>query len=358
MPPKKNSMSATAIEELITQRVADALVHYEANQNRQNGNDNGNGRHDLGSGGGRTSHTARVCTYKEFLNCQPLNFIGTEGAIGLAHLFEKMEYVFHINNCTVKCQVKYVTCTLLGGALTWWNSHVRTVGYDAAYGMPWKSLMKMMTENYCPRSEIKKLETELWDLTVKGTDVESYTQRFQELVLLCSRMILDESDKVERYVGGLLDNNQGSVMASKPKILQEAIEFARSLMDQKVHVYAIRQADNKRRMDNNSKDNHAQQPPYKRQNVSRAYTVRPREKIEYARTLPLCNKCKFHHNGPCAAKCTNYKRVGHLTRDCWSPAATNNQRILTCFKCEIHGHCFSECPKLKNQNCRNQTGKW
>ncbi|GJQ90056.1 reverse transcriptase domain-containing protein [Tanacetum coccineum] len=69
-----------------------------------------------------------------------------------------------------------------------------------------KTLMKMMTEAYYPRSEIKKLETELWNLTVKGTDVERYTQRFQELVLLCSIMVPDETDKVERYVGGLLDS--------------------------------------------------------------------------------------------------------------------------------------------------------
>ncbi|GKA73436.1 reverse transcriptase domain-containing protein, partial [Tanacetum coccineum] len=279
MPPKKNSMSAADIEELINQRVANALADYETNQNSGNGNNNRNGSHDSGGGGGRTPHTAHVCTYKEFLNCQPLNFKGTEGT--------------------------YATCTLLGGALTWWNSHVRTVGHDAAYGMPWKTLMKMMTENYCPRSEIKKLETELWNLVVKGTDVESYTQRFQELVLLCSRMVLDVFKKVKRYAGGLPDSIQGSVMASKPKMLQEAIELARSLMDQKVLTYAARQADNKRRMDNNPRDNHAQQPPYKRQNVARAYTVGPGEKREYVGTLPLCNKCKFHHNGSCAAKCIN-----------------------------------------------------
>ncbi|GKA33213.1 reverse transcriptase domain-containing protein [Tanacetum coccineum] len=89
-----------------------------------------------------------------------------------------------------------------------------TVVHDAAYGMPWKTLMKMMTKNYCPRSEIKKLETELWNLTMKGTDVESYTQRFQELVLLCSRMVPNESDKVEKYTGGLPNTIQGSVMAS------------------------------------------------------------------------------------------------------------------------------------------------
>ncbi|GJV33453.1 hypothetical protein Tco_1393853 [Tanacetum coccineum] len=205
MTPKKNNMSAAAIEELINQRVANALEDYEMNQNSGNGNDNRNRSHDLGGGGGRKPHTTHVGTYKEFLNCQPLNFKGTEGAVGLAYWFEKIDLVFYINNFTIECQVKYATCTFLGGALTWWNSHVRTVGYDAAYGMPWKTLMKMMTENYCPRNEIKKMEIEL--------------------------MVPDGSDKVEKYIGGLPDSIQGSVMASKPKMLQEAIELARSLMD-------------------------------------------------------------------------------------------------------------------------------
>ncbi|GJT26332.1 hypothetical protein Tco_0906607 [Tanacetum coccineum] len=147
MPPNKNSMSATAIEELIAQRVADALEDYEANRNSGNGNDNENGSHNSGSVGGRTLHTSHVCTYKEFLNCQPLNFKGIEGAVELAHWVEKMEFVLHISNCTFECQMKYATCTLLGGTLTWWNSHVGTVGHDATYGMPWKTLMKMMNEN-------------------------------------------------------------------------------------------------------------------------------------------------------------------------------------------------------------------
>ncbi|GJV51644.1 hypothetical protein Tco_1447385 [Tanacetum coccineum] len=111
------------------------------------------------TGGGE--RTTRNCTYKDFLNSQPLNSKGTEGAVELAHWFEKMEFVFHISNSTVEYQVKYATCTLLGSILTWWNSHVRAVGHDATYGMPWKTLMKMMTEAYYPRSEIKKLEIEL-----------------------------------------------------------------------------------------------------------------------------------------------------------------------------------------------------
>ncbi|GJU72363.1 hypothetical protein Tco_1263768 [Tanacetum coccineum] len=126
-------------------------------------------------------------------------------------------------------------------------------------------------------------------------------------------------------------------------------------MDQKVCAYAERQAENKRKLDNN---NQAQQQPPKKQNVARAYSVESSEKKEYAGTLPLCNKCKFHHNCPCTVKCANYKRVGHLTRDYRSHAATNNQRTLTCFECRNHGHYMSDSLELKNQNCGNQVGCW
>ncbi|GJT42247.1 reverse transcriptase domain-containing protein [Tanacetum coccineum] len=90
--------------------------------------------------------------------------------------------------------------------------------------------------------------------------------------------------------------------------------------------------------------------------MARAYSAGSSEKKKYAETLTLCNKCKFHHNGPCTIKCANYKRVGHLTRDCRSPATTNNHRTLTCYECENQGHYRSDCPELKNQNQENQVG--
>ncbi|GKF66660.1 reverse transcriptase domain-containing protein, partial [Tanacetum coccineum] len=90
-----------------------------------------------------------------------------------------------------------------------------------------------------------KMETKLWNLTVKNNDLAAYTQRFQELTLLCTRMVSEEEDRIERYVGGLPDNIQGNVMSAKPTRLQDAIRLANSLMDQKLKGYAIRSAENK-----------------------------------------------------------------------------------------------------------------
>ncbi|GJW46081.1 reverse transcriptase domain-containing protein [Tanacetum coccineum] len=133
---------------------------------------NGDDSHTSGTGARRPVQVARECTYPDFLKCQPLNFKGTEGVVGLTQWFEKMESVYSISNCTVACQVKFATCTLQGNALTWWNSHVKTTTPEAAHAMPWRTLKKMMTDKYCPRGEIKKLEFEMWNLKVKGTDVE------------------------------------------------------------------------------------------------------------------------------------------------------------------------------------------
>ncbi|GJR06263.1 reverse transcriptase domain-containing protein [Tanacetum coccineum] len=343
----RSGMTPKAIEELIAQRVAEALANYEATRaanaleaksQSQNGNDDENGSGGNGNGnhrdGGNNENgnpnengrgamiVARVYTYQDFVKCQPLNFKGTEGVVGLTRWFEKMETVFHISNCPEVYQVKYATCTLLDSALTWWNLHKRTVGVDAAFAMTWRDLMKLMKEVYCPRSEIQKIETELWNLTVKNNNLAAYTQRFQELTLLCTGMVPGEEDRIERYVGGLPDNIQGNVMSAEPMRFQDAIRLANSLMDQKLKGYAIRSAKNKRNFESNQRENHAHQPLFKRS----------------------CG------------------RIGHMTRDCKPvvPATVNqralvmNQRIVTCFECGRQGHFKKDCPKLKDQNHGNK----
>ncbi|GJW42296.1 putative reverse transcriptase domain-containing protein [Tanacetum coccineum] len=195
------------------------------NGNGNGGNGNGNGGNGNGGNGNRNGNhgmnfggfmpVARECTFQDFLKCKPHNFSGTEGVVGLTRWFEKMETVFNISNCPLKYQVKYATCTLQDSALTWWNSHKRTIGVEAAYAMNWVELMKLMTEVYCPRNEIQKMETELWNLAVKGNDLTAYTQRFQGRFLLCTRMVPDKEDKSGKVywrVTGQSSNIQGNVI--------------------------------------------------------------------------------------------------------------------------------------------------
>ncbi|GJW93106.1 putative reverse transcriptase domain-containing protein [Tanacetum coccineum] len=152
--------------------------------------------------------------------------------------------------------------------------------------------------------------------------------------MMCTKMVPEEEDRVEKFIGGLPDNIQGNVIAAEPTRLQDAVRIANNLMDQKLKGYAMKNTENKRRFDNNQKDNRVQQPLYKRQNVggqsvTRAYMAGNNEKIGYVGPLPYCNKCKLHHEGPCTMKCR---------------------------KCN-KGHYKSECPKLKNQTCGNKAGK-
>nr|GFA75037.1 hypothetical protein [Tanacetum cinerariifolium] len=179
-----------------------------------------------------------------------------------------------------------------------WNSHKRTIGVDAAYVMKWVGIMKLMTE---------------------------------ELILLCTRMVPDEEDIVERFIGGLPDNIQGNVIAMNPARLQDAIRIANQLMDKKLQGYATRSAENKMRIESNPRDNRRQQPPFKRQNISgqnvaRAYTAGNNERRGYTGPHPLCNKCRYHYVGPCTVRCGNYKKVGYLTRDYTASVAPNTQR--------------------------------
>ncbi|GJZ26065.1 putative reverse transcriptase domain-containing protein [Tanacetum coccineum] len=334
------------LQALIDQRVAAALAERDASRSRD-----GNNSHGSGTGGRRQVPTQRECTYTDFLKCQPINFKGTEGVVGLTQWAEKMESVFLISNCAITSQVKFASCTLQGSALTWWNSHVRAVGQDVAYTMPWTALKRMITDKYCPRGEIKKLESEYWNLKVRGTDLMTYNQRFQELALMCDRMFPEESAKVERYVGGLPDMIHGSVKASKPQSMQEAIEFATEMMDKKMLTAAERQAENKRKFEDTSRNNQNQQQPFKRNNVARAYTAGPGDKKPYGGTKPLCAKCNYHHDGPCTQKCTNCKKTGHSARDCKvRPTANNNNNNNN-----NQSLFWSNC-KVKNGNQGNRAG--
>ncbi|GJW52785.1 putative reverse transcriptase domain-containing protein [Tanacetum coccineum] len=136
---------------------------------------------------------------------------------------------------------------------------------------------------------IKKLDAELWNLKVKGTDVIGYNQRFQELALLCVRIFPEESDKIERYVGGLPDMIHGK---------------------------------NKRKQDDNQQQN-------KRLNTDRAYTAGSGKKETYEGSEPLSTANANASNNQRGI------RVGQKP---------------TCYECGAQVHFKRDCPKLKNNN--------
>ncbi|GJY99501.1 putative reverse transcriptase domain-containing protein [Tanacetum coccineum] len=196
--------------------------------------------------------------------------------------------------------------------------------------------------------ESRQLEIELWEPKVCCYKNEK----------------VDETEKVDKYISGLPDNIYGNIKSARPKTLDETIELANDLMDQKLRTYAERQCDNKRKADDSSINNHGhQQQPFKRQNVAKVYNMGTGKKKPYEGSLPKCTKCHFYHNGPCTQKCHKCNKVGHFARDYRSTSNTNVANTQKgngaapkgngCFECGALGHFKRDCPKLKNKDGGN-----
>nr|GEY27926.1 hypothetical protein [Tanacetum cinerariifolium] len=182
--------------------------------------------------------------------------------------------------------------------------------------MPWAALKRMITGKYRPRGEIQKLESEYWNLKVKGHDLLNYNHHFQELALMCERMFPEEASK-------------------------EVIEIATEMMDKKMLTHAERQAKQNRKLDDTSRNNQHQQQPFKKNNVAWAYTVGPGDKKPYGGTKPFYRSAATNNNN------TNNNN---------QRAQGENARRITFFECGVQGHYKSECPKLKNGNQGNRAG--
>ncbi|KAD5960422.1 hypothetical protein E3N88_11894 [Mikania micrantha] len=248
-------------------------------------------------------NAAKGCSFKAFLSCHPHKFQGTEGAVGLLRWIEKLESVFSMSECSEENRVKYATGTLEGPALTWWNTHVQTLGLETANSIPWENFTRMLHEEFCPRDEIRKLEEEFWVHKMVGSEIEKYCTRFHELCKLCPAMVTPEYKKIEQFISGLPEQIQSMVTAFDHSTIQPLIRLAHKLTDQ-------------------------------------------------AGNSPKCNSCNYHHFGPCKrGKCTNCGRNGHLAKECRSnpkPNLNKDNTLKGCFTCGKPGHMRRDCPQNKN----------
>nr|GEU32631.1 hypothetical protein [Tanacetum cinerariifolium] len=193
---------------------------------------------------------------------------------------------------TVENQVKFDTCTLHGVALTWWKSHVKTVGHDAAYDVPWNTLMKMTTAKYCPRNEINKLEIEIWELKIRT---------FAERQIEKKRKQDDNQQQQNKRQNTGMAYTAGS---SKKR------EYGGSLPKC-------------------SKCNYHHNGP----------------------CAPKCHKCNKVGHLAHDRRSSGNSNTGNNQR-----TTRDNQRGNVCYKCGAQRHFKRKCPKLKSNNHGNQGG--
>ncbi|GJR60488.1 putative reverse transcriptase domain-containing protein [Tanacetum coccineum] len=265
------------------------------------------------------------------MNGKPHSFNGTEGVVGLTRWMEKMEQVFGTCKCAEQDKVVYAASTFEGRALTWWNGNVRTLGLENANKIPWTEFKEMMTTEYCPDTEIQKMEQELWNLTLKGDDIETYINRFHELSLMCPELVPTENKKIKKFIKGFPERIKGNITSSKPSSLHDAVNMARELVEQSVQGKASRSGDGgKRKWDDNRRNNQGnnnrnrnnQQPSNKRHETTKVYAaapVGPTDRKGYTGPHPYCDKCNWHHVGACAKDCASVEARSREEKDYYTP---------------------------------------
>ncbi|GKE81612.1 reverse transcriptase domain-containing protein, partial [Tanacetum coccineum] len=226
------------------------------------------------------------------------------------------------DNCTEDCKVKFATGTLTEEALSWWNSFAQPIGIEEAYKIPWSEFKKLLIKKYCPRTEVKKMEDEFYNLTVKGNDIKTYVRRFQELAILCPTMVPNSEKLMEVFIGGLPQSIEGNVTASKPQTLEEAITITQRLMDQVTKHNSVQGTnDHKRKFDdrrtftnnnyqNNHNNNNNRNNDHHQQQNRRQETIRA-----YAATLTENNREKGHYRNQCPKANNNAHGRAYLLRD-------------------------------------------
>nr|KAJ0211240.1 hypothetical protein LSAT_V11C400205260 [Lactuca sativa] len=195
---------------------------------------------------------------------------------------------------------------------------------------------RMLVEEYCPREEIHKLEQELWTLTMKGSEINAYTDRFNDLVVMCPALVTSEYKKIEQYIWSLASQIKGMVITSKPTTYNSAKCIAHQLTSIEIQLSL---------------------PNLERTSANLKGRI-PYNHLRRDNMWKLIIQCNHQHAGDCYIymKC---KKKGHTANYCRSTTTTTGNQGTNigigydggraCFKCGEIGHIKKECPKLRSQ---------
>ncbi|GJY09293.1 putative reverse transcriptase domain-containing protein [Tanacetum coccineum] len=223
------------------------------------------------------------------------------GAVVLTRWIEKMDYVHDMSGCSIDQKVKYTVGSLVGKALMWWNSQIRTLSREVVVSMSWNDFKFMMIQVFCPSHEIQKLESKLWNHAMVGAGHAAYTDGFHELARLVPHL------KIEKR------GNMGE--PSKDRSGKDDNKRTRF-----VNVFAT--------------------------------TVNPVGR-ENTGTWPKFTTCNsYHAPGGLCRTCFNYNHPGNLARDYRgvlrnvNPFNARNPTVRACYECGSTDHVRPACPRL------------
>ncbi|GJV53327.1 putative reverse transcriptase domain-containing protein [Tanacetum coccineum] len=300
MPPKSAPLTQVVVRRMIKESVDVAIVAERARHANA-----GNEARVSGPVRGQDAAPAVCeCTFAGFLKCNLTVFCGVEGAVELKRWFEKTESVFGISECERGKEGELVACYTGGPTLTWWNSKITTMGLETVNQMPWTKMRQtLMTTEFCLIEEIQRMEHELWNLKVKEYNIVAYTQRFNELALMCPRMVEPESVKSDATPWDF------GLMEQKSQVRDERILEGKN---QKWENFQSGDSSGK----SNQKDNsHQPSQNNKKQGNVRAIITAPTEKKVSSGSLPVCECCFTRHDVPCMIKCHKCGNGGHKSRN-------------------------------------------
>ncbi|MFS7906624.1 putative retrotransposon gag domain-containing protein [Helianthus anomalus] len=225
MSPRRDTNTSTLprTEVELQERISPEIARHEALRSEHSSGTTGN-------------NAPTGCTYKQFLDCKPLNFDSTGGAVAFVRWAEKTDSVLRMSTFSAQQRVTYISGLFIDGALSWWNLQVQTLGADTAYELSWDEFKEMMEKKYCSRAKIEKLEVEFWNLKIDRPNIPEYVQRFHGLSRVVPYLVKPEFKRIERFIWGLAPQIRSMVTSSKPSTIKEAIDLSVTLTEEALHM--------------------------------------------------------------------------------------------------------------------------